>query len=69
MNAPVRIHRCGPYGPRVIAVAKFLAAEIRGDLIPLLLEVDRRWPGLTARDLIGALVLAEALALETKGTA
>jgi hypothetical protein len=67
VNAPIRRH--GPYGPRVITVARFLAPHIGCDLIGLLHEVVERWPDLTVRDLVGAMVLAEALALEPQGSA
>src|SRR5262249_59381836 len=55
VNAPAYMRRCRPYGPRVIEVAKFLAAEIGCDLVPFFLEVDRRWQGLTAGGLNGTL--------------
>jgi hypothetical protein len=63
--------RYGPYGPRVIEIARFMVPEIGTDLVSLLHEVDRRWPGLSLYDLIGALVLVEAitLTLETQGSA
>jgi hypothetical protein len=57
------------YAPRVIKAGRFLAGEIGADLIPLLEEVDRRCPGLTLRETIGACVLAEAVALEPRGQA
>jgi hypothetical protein len=70
----MRIIRHSPFGPPAIAVAKFLRTEgITPDdtTISLLAEIDRRWPGLSAHDLHGAVVLAQAFALteQVKGTA
>jgi hypothetical protein len=54
----------------VIAIARFLAPEIgHGDTVALFEEVDRRWPDLSFRDFVGAAVLAEALAMQPRGTA
>ena len=58
------------FGPQVIEIAKFLVPLISSaDTISLFTEVDRRWPDLSFRDFLGAAVLAEALALETRGQA
>jgi hypothetical protein len=60
------------FGPRAIAVAKFLRDE---NLVPdegtigVLAEIHHRFPDLSARDLYGAAVLAAALALEAQGHA
>jgi hypothetical protein len=63
--------RYGPYGPTVIEIAHFLADApyATENHIDVLYEVDRRWPGLSFRDFLGAAVLAEALAMEPKGRA
>jgi hypothetical protein len=47
------------FGPRVVAIARFVAVEIGCDLIPLLHEADRRWLDPSVRDLIGAMALAQ----------
>jgi hypothetical protein len=57
------------YGPRVIEIAHFLVGQIGADVLELMIEIDRRWPDLSVRDLVGALVLAEALAMEPRGSA
>jgi hypothetical protein len=60
------------FGPHVIALAHFLADT---DEVPanegvrFFEEVDRRWPGLSFRDFVGAAVLAEAMAMKTEGSA
>jgi hypothetical protein len=56
------------YGPKVIEIAHFLAPYVGScDLISLLHEVVlHRWPDLSVHDLIGAMVLAEALQLTAK---
>jgi hypothetical protein len=60
----------GPYGPRVVRIARFMIPHVgTADLIGLLHQVEERWPDLTVRDLIGAMVLAEALAMELRGSA
>jgi hypothetical protein len=63
--------RYGPYGPTVIEIAHFLADApyATEQHITVLHEVDRRWPGLTFRDFLGAAVLAEALAMRPQGEA
>jgi hypothetical protein len=62
--------RHGPYGPRVVGIARFIASRIgAAGPIQILHEVVDAWPDLTAHDLIGAIVLAEALALEPRGSA
>jgi hypothetical protein len=55
------------FGPHVIAIARFLAnTEVAPeDTVAFLIEVNRRWPGLSFRDFMGAAVLAEALAMKT----
>jgi hypothetical protein len=59
-----------PFGPQVIEIAKFLVPLIPcGDAVSVFQEVDRRWPELSFRDFLGAAVLAEALALESRGRA
>jgi hypothetical protein len=60
----------GPYGPRVILIAHFIAPRI-GRLHPfdLIESLEELWPDLTLRDLVGALVLGEALSMKTEGTA
>jgi hypothetical protein len=63
-NAPQR------FGPHVPEIARFLAeAGATADSVAFLVEIDRRWPGLSFRDFLGAAVLAEAFALKTAGTA
>jgi hypothetical protein len=57
------------FGPRVIEIARYLVDQIGADVVELMIEVDRRWPDLSVRDLVGALVLAEALAMRAKGSA
>lgn len=68
-GAKMRTPTIRRYGPTVIAVAKFMAPEVGADLITTLHAVEHRWPTLTVGDLIGALVLAEALALNPRGRA
>jgi hypothetical protein len=59
------------FGSHVIALAHFLAdTEVAPtDTVAFLIEVNRRWPGLSFRDFMGAAVLAEALAMKTEGNA
>jgi len=58
------------YGPPVAEVANYMAPSVGCDnLIDLLHAVEDRWPGLTLHDLIGAMVLAEALAMQPRGRA
>lgn len=59
------------FGPPVIEIAYFLVDTkmAPADTVPFLEEVDRRWPGLSFRDFLGACVLAEALAMRTEGDA
>jgi hypothetical protein len=61
--------RRGPFGPPVIEVAYLLAdaPRARENYVAVLHEVDR--PGLSFWDFIGAVVLAEALALRPEGRA
>jgi hypothetical protein len=59
----------GPYGPRVIRIAHFMVPYVGTDLISLLHEVEDRWPDLSMHDLIDAMVLAEALAMQPEGRA
>ena len=64
------IHR--RFGPHVIAIARFLADTDdvpAREVVRFFEEVDRRWPGLSFRDFLGAAVLAEALAMKTEGNA
>jgi hypothetical protein len=66
----VSTKRYGPYGPRAVKIAHFLASHFgTSDLIALLHQVEARWPDLTLRDLIGSMVVAEALALQPRGSA
>jgi hypothetical protein len=57
------------FGPHVVKLAQFLAAEFGGDLVEVIVEVDRRYPGLSFHDFMGATVLAEAIALKPQGRA
>ena len=59
------------YGPHVIKLARFLqeTATPPGDVVNLLVEIDRRWPGLSFNDFVGAAVLADALAMQTEDNA
>jgi hypothetical protein len=59
------------YGPHVIDDARFLAGApyTTEHHIAVLHEVNRRWPGLSFSDFIGAVVLAEAAALQPEGRA
>jgi hypothetical protein len=68
--APRSVHYT--FGPAAIAVAKSIRAAgaiPNGESIALLAEIDRRFPTLSAHDLHGAAVLAQALALKTEGNA
>jgi hypothetical protein len=68
-QAPQHV-RHGPYGPTAVAVAKFLVPYVGCEnIVGLFHEVDERWPNLSLRDLIGAMVLAEALAMKPEGNA
>ena len=61
MSAPVK-HR--GFGPRAIEVAHFLPSHIgREPPFDLMEQIDRRWPGLSFRDFVGAVVFTESLAL------
>jgi len=58
------------FGPQVVEIARFLIPLIAHcDTVSLFQEVDRRWPELSFRDILGAAVLAEVLALEPRGRA
>jgi hypothetical protein len=58
------------FGPHVPALARFMATTAAtADSVALLVEIDRRWPGLSFRDFMGAAVLAEAFVMKTEGTA
>jgi hypothetical protein len=57
------------FGPPVIDVARFLATETGADVVSLMIEVDRRWPGLSVHKLLGAFELAQALAMQPRGSA
>jgi hypothetical protein len=59
------------FGPDVRALARFLATSLvePADSLGLLQEIDRRWPGLSFRDFMGARVLAAALVMPTEGSA
>jgi hypothetical protein len=60
------------FGPRAIELARFLRPELeRGNVVDVavLTEIDRRWPRLSFHDFFGAVVLAEALALQPRGRA
>jgi hypothetical protein len=63
--------RYGPFGPPVVEVAHLLADApyAMENHVAILHEVDRRWPGLSFWDFIGAVVLAEALTLRPEGRA
>jgi hypothetical protein len=59
------IERRRTFGPHVIKLAYFIrdTEMAPADTVEFLTEVDRRWPGLSFRDFLGACVLAEALAM------
>ena len=66
-NRPIPRH-C--FGPRAIAVGRFIAyADVPADTADFLEAINKRWPDLGFRDFWGAYVLAEALAMETEGSA
>ena len=56
------------FGRNVEALARFMAGA-PADSLAFLIEVDRRWPGLSFRDFMAATVLAEALVMKCEGTA
>jgi hypothetical protein len=63
MNAPRHT-----FGPRAIAVGRFLAyADVDGDTADFLAAIHRRWPDLSFRDFWGGYVLAAALLMKTEG--
>ena len=69
---PANTQGCRPqrFGPDVPALARFLATAIElADTLSFLTEINRRWPGLSFRDYLGARVLAEALVMPTEGHA
>ena len=59
-------------GPAAIAVGHFMVAV---DVVPddsvldVLAEIHERWPDLTFKDFFGAGILAQALALQPRGSA
>jgi hypothetical protein len=58
------------FGPDVQALARFIATTAApADSVALLVEINRRWPGLSFRDFMGARVLAAAWGMETWGRA
>jgi hypothetical protein len=69
-RAGTQERRCS-FGPHVIRLASFLrdSKVPPDDVVGFLHEVDRRWPGLSFRDFLGACVLAEALAMQPRGRA
>lgn len=59
--------RSGPYVP---AVARFVIETCASaDSVEFLVEINRRWPDLTFRDFMGAMVLTEAMVMKTEGHA
>jgi hypothetical protein len=69
MTAP--IIRRPIFRPHVIAIAHFLCdSEVPPDeVIRFFEEVDRRWPGLSFHDFVGAARLCEALVMKVEGNA
>jgi hypothetical protein len=60
------------FGPHVIRLAYFIRAypELSPTgMVPFFEEIDRRWPGLSFRDFMGAAALAEMLAMQPRGRA
>jgi hypothetical protein len=56
------------FGPHVPELARLIAVS-PVDSLAFLVEVDRRWPGLSFRDFMAANVLAAAIVMPTEGTA
>jgi hypothetical protein len=57
------------FGPHVPAPARFLASATivePADSVEFLIEINRRWPGLSFGDFMGARVLAAALVMPTE---
>jgi hypothetical protein len=58
------------FGPHVPVLARFMASTIEpADTLSFFTEIDRRWPGLSFRDFLGARLLAAAIVMETEGNA
>jgi hypothetical protein len=58
------------FGPRTHEIALFLIkAGAPADHIAVLAEVNRRWPNLSLRDFLGAVILSEALLMPVGGRA
>jgi hypothetical protein len=55
-------------GPHVPELARLIAIS-PPDSVSVLIEIDKRWPGLSFRDFMAANVLAAAIALKTEGNA
>jgi hypothetical protein len=57
------------FGPDVLAVADFLINTLAPTDYATMMEIGRRWPGLSFRDYVGATVLARAIVMPTEGRA
>jgi hypothetical protein len=69
--AGMTVHVHHRFGPHVIKLARLVVDSkmTPAGTVDFLIEVDRQFPGLSFHDFMGAVVLADALAMQPRGTA
>jgi len=64
MSAPIKRRSFGPRAIKVAHFSHFLPSRIGSEPpFDLMEQIDRQWPELSSSDFVGAVALAESLAL------